>query len=246
MGGIWVGGVQDGDTLVSVGSQGYPYGYFGTEEFVPCDGEEGRMQYYSTVDSLNAEIEGAVSEQDFIVNYVDTVSGLHGDWFQYWLKTRPLNVKVTQRSYAWSYDYCQDIIFLEFTVENIGHRSIESGYFGLYNFAMCGLVADKAKTGSDMCGMLKTFPSFQGCDFEDTLQLAWYADASGDPLLGEFIDHVVWIGDTSFKWITGVVGYEFLDEPTHDVKTSYIWWANWSYPTGPSTYERGNFGPRCK
>ncbi|MDF1545307.1 MAG: hypothetical protein P1R58_09420 [bacterium] len=239
--GIWVGGIQDEDTLVSAATFGYPSWYQGAEEFAPIELPDGWIQHFSSTDTAISVSEGAVSEQDFIVTYADTVDSMHYDWTQYFYKPRPLNIKVTQSSYAWSYPYCRDFIFINFVIENIGHEYIHDGYFGLWVEPDCGLVAYHARSTPDMGGLIKYYPSFQGCNFEDKLNLAWFADVSGDPFQGEFIDYVAWVEDTSYKSITDVVGFQFLDEPVFDSKTSYNWWTWWSYPG-----VWGDFGPRSK
>ncbi|MCJ7489277.1 MAG: hypothetical protein MUO87_03910 [Thermoplasmata archaeon] len=65
-GGIWVGAILAGDTLVSTGA-----GLRG-REFNPDGESDGDIVYRSTIDPSRPWYEGAISHQDFIAVYSDT------------------------------------------------------------------------------------------------------------------------------------------------------------------------------
>lgn len=88
-------------------------------------------------DGLNDEDGAPVSEQDFISYYYDYSpfpNGYSGDrdWGQSSGSSRhyPLNVRVRQLSYQWSYDYIKNLVYVEFNVTNMNSQDT------LYDCAM--------------------------------------------------------------------------------------------------------------
>ncbi len=88
------------------------------------------------------------------------------------------------------------------------------------------------------CGYLKSFKSFQGCNYKDTIDMVWFANADGDPYKGEFIDDIVWADNRAYKSTTSVTGIRFLNKKKEGTKDSFNWWS--------SRYEVFEFGPRLR
>jgi len=124
------------------------------------------MVFRSTVADEPELREGAVSEQDFIAVYTDTFIRQSRDYFQN-RRHRPLGLEVTQKSYAWSYPFAEDFVLFDLQIENIGSKRLEDVYIGIYLIAYPGLVGapEVDSAFGDVCGFLKTAPSWQGCGF---------------------------------------------------------------------------------
>ena len=137
-GALWIGGVIDDDTLVSVGADGW----LDENEMFPGNTNNDTIlersinpasQYYwdpaDSTDPLFLKYGPAISEEDLIAVYTDTVGNPYAP-----PDHQPMGIKVTQQTYAWSYDYAQDFILMKFWVENIrgDMQTIKDVYIGLY------------------------------------------------------------------------------------------------------------------
>lgn len=127
---IWVGGILEGDTLVSEGFARLIINY-AAYEFQPDQPPGGEIQMRSIGNPALPGFEEAVSEQDFVTTYSDT-----SVWW--WVMDeffgtlhKPLNIEVTQKSYAWSADYAKDFVIVDMDIKNIGEQTIKKAYFGL-------------------------------------------------------------------------------------------------------------------
>ncbi len=239
-GGIWIGGVVGIDTLVSCGTDMD----LCSRELVPDMWPFGKPLRRSTIDPYAQEYEGAVSEQDYIITYTDTVSkdNQYASTDAVDRKAhRPLNVRVTQRSYVWSYDYADDLVFFTCRVENFGKKSIKDMYFGVHmdidirrpadiDLGRLGAGCDKPPTGGrdDYTGFVYSYATPYAdptCSFLDTVRLAYTWDHDGE-------------GSTYTELfnLPSAVGVRFL-RPLSE-KVAYNWWipnSNPSYDFGPQT-----------
>ncbi|TET46294.1 T9SS type A sorting domain-containing protein [candidate division TA06 bacterium] len=123
IGAVWIGAIADGETLVSVGVDG------GIREnnFFPGSSPEDTIIERSCDPWSPHYDPQAVSEQDLIAIYTDTV----GEPYNHPDHT-PLGIRVTQESYAWSHTQGEDFIYINFWIENIGTQFLADAYFGLY------------------------------------------------------------------------------------------------------------------
>ena len=119
VGGFWIGAIVGRDTLVSVGVDDY----YTVVEFWPDSWT--RIERKSIQPSNRFFSEDAKSEQDIIAVYSDILTNPQ------YVKSdptdgrphTPLNIEVTQRSYAWSYEYAQDFILFDYSIKNkIPHK----------------------------------------------------------------------------------------------------------------------------
>ena len=241
-GGIWIGGIVGTDTLVSTGTDMD----LCDREFIPDIWPFGKPERRSTLDPYSPEYQGAVSEQDYIITYTDTISKdnsypSYDDMER--RPHRPLNVRVTQRSYVWSYDYADDLVFFTCRVENIGKKSIRDMYFGIFmdidirrpadrSFAGTSAGCLKERTGGrdDLTGFILSYPTPYTdsiCSFMDTVRLAYTLDHDGE---GSTY--------TSLFNLPSAVGVRFLRPPLGGEKMAYNWWIpnyNPAYDFGPQT-----------
>lgn len=241
-GGIWIGGIVGVDTLVSTGTDMD----LCDRELLPDAWPFGKPIRRSTVDPYSPEYDDAISEQDYIITYTDTANKdnpyLSSDAIDR-KSHRPLGVKVTQRSYVWSYDYSDDLVFFNSRIENIGKKSIKDMYFGVFmdidirrpaDRNLAGITAGclKEPTGGrdDLTGYISSFSTPYTdpfCNFIDTVNLAYTLDHDGE-------------GNTYTNLfnLPGAVGLRFLRPTKNGERIAYNWWipnSNPAYDFGPQT-----------
>lgn len=210
---LWVGAVVGRDTLVSTGPEWWPNSAC---EFHPAESPFGDMIWRSTVDPSRPEYEGAQSEQDYICTYYDTC--LNCRWVDpdpvLGRPHRPLNIEVTQRSFAWSYTYAQDFVLIDLSIKNIGQERLRRIYMGVY-FDVD--IYDPSLTGGgqldDVCGFRKTQPALylqEPCPPDnDEVNMAWSADNDGDLIL---------------RPIPNTTATRIVRTPSDSLEVSFNWW----------------------
>ncbi|MFH1686198.1 MAG: hypothetical protein ABIE70_01595 [bacterium] len=217
---LWVGAVVGRDTLVSTGTSGWgPMGF----EMSPDVSPFGDFEVRSINDPDPEKSRIAVSEQDFICTYTDTQDALtYPSWdvldHRY---HKPLMVEITQHSYAWSYAYAEDFVLFDFKLTNFSENTWEDMYLALFASPLCGF------GGGEVVGFRRTAPSWLGCGYEDTLNLAWAADNDGDPIDGEWVEPVRRLPPPAIGYegsARSIVGVRILEPPSEFLEMSYNWW----------------------
>ena len=229
---FWVGAVSGRDTLVSVGADGWR----GIREMFPDASPLGDIIHRSLIDPTNtAEFEGAVSEDDVIVTYRDTLTaGIANDVTDN-RPHRPLFIKVDESSYAWSYSYAEDFVLFDYKITNEGINRLEKVFMGIYVDADVGEGATCATNScyaDDICGFVHATPETtrSGCEYTDTVNIAWIADNDGDPgNSGNF-------ENTSAPAVTAT---RIVRTPSEKLEVSFNWWIS----NGAAQLD---FGPREK
>ncbi len=216
-GALWIGAVVGQDTLVSVGADGWQ----AVQEMFPDDESSAIIIKRSILDGDP----DAVSEEDYIFNYADTFTqGVSNDYFG--RPHKPLNIEITQSSYAWSYAYAEDFVLFDLGIKNIGTQTLNDVYMGIY------VDGDVYYTGSgtgfqdDVCGFRQTVQMHYGpCVFMDSVNMAWIADNDGDLY--------------TQKPLPNVTATSLLRVPISTPDISFNWWAS----NGSSALD---FGPRMR
>ncbi|HHI02442.1 MAG TPA: hypothetical protein ENL22_02840, partial [candidate division Zixibacteria bacterium] len=227
-GAFWIGAVIGRDTLVSVGADGWLW----IEEMWPDPYPKGEIIFRSI---SNAGDINAVSEEDFIMTYTDTVTNpafVAADPFD-GRPHVPLNIEVNQRSYAWSYSYAEDFVLFDMSIKNIGNRVLNQVYMGLYVDGDVGSVGGGINEAiDDICGFKRAIESPFGCGWVDTVNIAWISDNNGrDDTNSE--DQCPFSGGS----YNDVSGMRVVRTPSDSLKYSFNWWiSNGSAPL--------DFGPR--
>ena len=213
------GAIVNGDTLVSSG-------FSVKQELNPDESPYGDILHRSNLDLESPEYIGAVSEEDYISVYTDTFKT--SQLFQ-WVgwdyfgrrPHKPLNIRVTEKSYAWSLAYAQDFVIYEMIIENIGDDQLGQFYFGIAICPKNGWVFNESLSiaNDDISGFIERYPASDQCDLFDTLNMAWSADNDGDPYNGKFVT-----GFVPYKSARSVTGVNFITLPRPTVKYSFNWW----------------------
>jgi hypothetical protein len=236
-GALWIGAIVGEDTLVSVGADGWQW----THEMYPQSAPNGGIIQKSNRRSSEFYSEDAISEQDFVAEYTDTL--VDDTWTARDPMDnrphKPLGIKVLQRSYSWSYSYAEDFILLDYRLVNIGTKDISKAYMALYVDADNWHPSTANGFADDISGYRFTVPS-PACpeDLEDSINIAWTADNDGDP------DRSGLFGATS---ATCVSGTRVVRSPNPELKFSFNWWVSngddVSLDWGPRRQENNrNFG----
>lgn len=230
VGGFWIGAVVGRDTLVSIGIDDN----YAVREFWPDPEPLGAIVHRSITEGSPFYSEDAVSEQDIVATYSDTVTDAN---FVSIDDTDgrphvPLNIQINQSSYAWSYSYAEDFILFDYSIRNIGLKTLEKAYLAIY---IDGDVHHESKFGQegygeDLCGFRRTYPSPLGCGFVDTINVAYIMDNDGDP--SEEGDS--WNAESA----RSLAGVRVVRTPSDSLKYSFNWWATDYFSTA------NDFGPR--
>ena len=226
---FWIGAVMGRDTLVSVGADGWS----SQQEFNPDQPPFGGMILRSTIDPSKPEYEDAVSEQDYVATYFDTCTNCGGGNELDYLDSRPhrpLNVEVTQRSYAWSYSYAEDFVLFDFEIKNIGEDRLRSVFLGFYVDAdVYSEAIGSIGAQDDICGFIDSLPALylpDQCPDNDVINIAWISDNNGD------------FNQPPGMEVPHVTGMRIVRAPKENLEVSFNWWISNSSPEldfGPQT-----------
>ena len=214
VGAFWIGAVVGRDTLVSVGTDDF----YGTEEFWPEVKPFGDIRIESMDPDNPLYSTSARSEQDIIAEYTDTVTDAT-------VVSRdpidarnhiPLQIKVTQRTMAWSYSYADDFVLFDYAIQNIGIKRLRRVYMGIWVDGDVWHVSRNGPEGwnDDIVGFLRSFPAPEGCGRIDTVNIAYHADNDGDPI-GSIWD---------YRSVPHVVGTRIVRTPSDSLAYSFNWW----------------------
>ncbi len=240
--GLWVGGVLGRDTLVSTAVDdtwlfGGNFGVFemwgGVNDSISRKSSNIGDPFYSP---------DAKSELDMTAVYYDTLIDPRGTGIDFIDNRfhRPLNLRISETSYQWGFDFADDFVIFDYKITNIGIRDITSAFVGVYYdgdvfFGTGGglpaiIGGEQFTSGTntdDVCGFLHTAPG--DCGFEDTLDIAYIMDNDGDPNPPEF-----WNQPFSLRDVCGI---RVLRVPSEATQRNFNWW-NFSFQAGR------NFAPR--
>ncbi len=213
-GSMLIGGVVGVDTLVT----------HTRWETLPEEGALGQFKYLSTDVTDSRFSPDAISDLDITATYTDTFPAFSpGPWFDIRPHV-PLGIRVTQRSHTWSAGHLDDFIMIDYTIENISGKNIKDAFVGFYNIGIVQTLNIRVDSTElkfdDAVGFLKSYPAPEGCDLQDTVNIAYAMDIDGDPSGNS------WGINASLS----AFGVSFLKKPTDNSIINYNWW---SYGYGP-------------
>ena len=225
-GSLWIGAIVEEDTLCSVGADGWQHVYEMFPDAVP-NGDFIKRSIRKNDDAYSPD---AVSEADYIAVYTDTLAdeSIVARTEMDRRPHKPINIKILQNSYSWSYKYAEDFILFDFLITNIGIKRLNRIYMGIYIDADV-MHADANPNGfdDDICGYKETFESPAGDGLEDTIRIAWIGDNDGDPAGAAF----------DYASPVAVTGTRVVRTPNPDLEYSFNWWVSEQY--NPSQYDWG-------
>ncbi len=231
-GGLWVGAKRDGTPFVSTGCDGWHWNFdFFPGGPPPVDDIEERSRLPSPCYSADAS-----SDHDILATYTDTawIWPIEPVIDPFDLRPHdPLNVKVIQRSYAWTGEDHGDFIIAEHTMKNIGDDTLRDMFVGLFwdNDIAHDTENPYGSYGpqDDITGFLEDFEVGPGDTQE--VEIAWAADNDG---WGDYQGELHWT-------LRSVVGLRVLSISNPEAGLSYNWWHSRQpglpYDWGPWTLE---------
>jgi hypothetical protein len=227
---LWIGGIINRDTLVSTAGGGR---YYQPREFWSDSFPTGEIVFRSINDPDAPEFDSAISQQDFIAYFTDTLDDpIYTGYDHYTGRNHiPLGIKAIQRSYSWGYEYTDDFVIIDYTFTNITFKDIDKVYIGLFVDNDIGrrLPPSSFNPNDDVVGFRRTAPSHYLAGLVDTLNVAWAADNDGDPnpYTGAYL---------GLRSPTAAAGVAILRAPSDIIDPSFNWWAvnyNPYYNWGP-------------
>jgi len=226
-GALWVGALvqEEGYEFprVSVGTGGWQYPR--VNEFYPGEGAENGIQELSNRPNQWNRLgefvtsQEAVSEQDFVLSYSDTLTDpifvrnslVDGPHY-------PLGIKISQKSYSWTYNYAQDFIIIDFKIENIADRYLKNLYIGLYIDADVGWIGETPHWfEDDICGFQRYYYYTRNDGNPDSvlIDVAYIADNDGRPYESASGN------DFASPCVSGT---RVVRAPNPRLKTAFNWW----------------------
>ncbi len=228
---LWIGAERDTivagnpalDTLVSQGGDGW---LDIDSEMWPDFPPDGEIIVRSTRPSdvyPYGDTAGAISEQDFISVFTDTKtdpSYVKNDSYN-GRPHRPLGIEVTQRSYAWSYEYAEDFVLFDYDITNIGNESLQNVWLGLYIDADVWHTSEnpygpEQGAQDDICGFVDSVITsvIDGDTTRMGIFTAYIADNDGQVYDGAF----------DYRSPRGVSGVRVVRTPIPDLQYGFNWW----------------------
>lgn len=229
---LWVGGVLNGDTLVSTAIETDWKGRTWTPpmEFWPDEWPSSSITTSSDDPSSDFYSPDAKAELQLTSTYTDTIKS--GWWIPYndydARNHKPLGLSVSQTSYSWSYKYIRDMMIVDYQISNIGNDTISDAFVGLY-YVGCNQHRGEqfSPPDDDIVGYIHNWPH----EFEELgdelLNTAWLVDADG------------W--SQSFGWDLVNTTSAFAIAPLRIPKGASLYNFNWWYDNIGTSY---NWGPR--
>lgn len=231
---LWVGGVLNGDTLVSTAIETDWKGntWMPPMEFWPFEWPSSFI--YTTSDDPTSEYFSpeAKAELQHTTTYMDTIGS--GWWIPYndydARSHKPLGLSVAQTTYSWSYKYIRDVMIVDYQIENVGVDTIYDAFVGIY-YVGCNQHRSEqfAPPDDDVVGYIRYWPH----EFEELgdelLNTAWLLDADG------------W--SHSFGWDMVNTSSAFAIAPLRIPQGASLYNFNWWYDNIGTHY---NWGPRKK
>lgn len=210
-GGIWVGGKQNGaNILVTTASLDNPTGYnagaggFETSPNTPLEIRSSLFdsRFYTTK---------AVSHEDFVATFNDTARFAPGTNIKLGGPNHnPMGLEITMETYNWNYLFSDFVVFVNFTIKNVGTNYYDDLHVGLWNNTVVrNINVTPAGSGGAQ------FYNKGGNGYMDSLNLGYCFDATGDPGFSDSYIGQKFLGssdkegfhhpslDSSFNTITG-------------------------------------------
>ncbi len=196
--GLWIGGIVDGDTLVSTGSLGSGVTHeLYAENYVP-----GVFSDVLGDDEWTFTYSDSTTEPETVRD--DAYDGPH----------RSLPVKVRQKTCSFDASPCNTALYMEFVVTNIGTEPISDAWIGWHIDPDIGHQDRDSYWSDDITGHVRQ--SVVTANGPLNVSAAWAMDNDGDPdtSLGQYSGHSA----------TRILGSMYLGGTPPLESESYNWW----------------------
>ncbi len=220
--GLWVGGVVNGDTLVTTAIDDA-----GNSEFWPEYSPFGDFEVRSNIPNSPDYSYNARAEIEFRTVYTDTFDNegfVPYSTYDY-RRHQPLNIAVVQTSYSWSTSYAADFVLLDYKIVNLSPDTIYDAWVGMY---YNGLIWHRGEATflipDETEGYLYSAPyEFEGLD-DELLRIAWTADHDGQ------------VANFPWRMLNNphALGVAPLRTPRGAYRNNFNWWTRGrNYSWGP-------------
>ena len=123
-GGIWIGAVIGGQTVVSTASVDAASGYTTGAAGFEFSAQQGSViNQRSTLTYDNQYSPDAISHQDFVMDFTDANTIVPGTTIPITGHTSPLNADVHLETYAWNYSFADYFVILNYTITNNSNQT---------------------------------------------------------------------------------------------------------------------------
>lgn len=173
-GGLWIGGIVNGEIAVSTGAVDAPTGYSPGRAGFEFTSKTPLKQRSNRLDNPFFSAD-AVSPQDFVSIFTDTSRFINTGSARINISDHdvPLGVEVTFESYNWDFSFVDFFIILNFKIKNISDIPIDSMYVGYWADGVVRNIQVTRVGGTP-------FFNKGGNGFIESLGLAYEFDATGD------------------------------------------------------------------
>ncbi len=175
-GGLWVGGILNGEELVSTGAIDAPSGYAPGRAGFEFTSKTPLEEITSLFNRPNFRPD-AISHQDFIALFSDTAITTKTSTAEIPIDQHetPLGLEVKFKSFNWQFPFSNFFIVMNYEITNIGNDPIDSVYVG---FWLDGVIRNVSITPAGLGGT--EFYNKGGNGYIDSLDLCYEFDATGD------------------------------------------------------------------
>ncbi len=197
-GSIWIGGIVNGDTLVSVGNDGW----LREREFAPENYKTGGMYRV-----------GQYADDEFVSTTFDTFD--YCDPVIDVCSHTRMGLELKQITHSWADPDYDDFIIIDYVITNIGDQIVNDPWVGIFldgdvyheSYGVSGYMDDCA-------GHLDTLLDIN--DPESQALIAYIFDNDGDPS--------AIYGDWDDKSVTGAISVSLLDVDCDIEHRNFNWW----------------------
>lgn len=174
----------------------------------------------------------ATAEEQFNVSYTDKFIQKEYTGFDTYDKREhaPLGIEVSQKSYAWSYEYARKFIIIDYTLynRNSDMKDIYDFFMGIYVDSDVGMKDKSGYYFDDLCGFIQKWDKYMDPATGEIktvdLNLAWSADNDGrDPtgLISSSYNITEPGAGEPLDGATGVAALRVLRNPNPNLKYSF-------------------------
>jgi len=173
-GGLWLGGIVDGQVAVSTGAVDDTRGYATGKSGFEYTANAALLERSSLFDSPFFDPR-AVSHQDYVATFTDTAIEINtgGGTIPIQNHLTPLGLQVDFQCYNWNFSFANFFLILNYRITNVQSRPVDSVYIGYWIDGVVRNVNITPPGGTP-------FFNKGGNGYIDSLDMGYEFDATGD------------------------------------------------------------------